>query len=202
MAKQFIFSIHNHFSSFFLGCLGLSPATYMAAKEIVPSLTALFLLDLQVTYAQRGPSLEALMTHTASIVKEARSKGITIAHCRVAFTDSEIVNVPDTNRTFSQLRHNPPRAPIVNINSTEAAFHPAVAPKDGDIVVRKDRVGPFFNAPHEVHVIFKARGIDTLLPGGVSTGSLRRHFFLFPSNAVSQHRRSAQALLTLALPSA
>jgi hypothetical protein len=32
-------------------------------------------------------------------------------------------------------------------------------------------------------------------------GSLRRHFFTFASNAVSQRRRSAQALLTLASPS-
>ena len=32
-------------------------------------------------------------------------------------------------------------------------------------------------------------------------GNLRRHFFGFASNAVSQRRRSAQALLTLALPS-
>ena len=32
-------------------------------------------------------------------------------------------------------------------------------------------------------------------------GNLRRHFFTFASNAVSQRRRSAQALLTLASPS-
>jgi len=31
-------------------------------------------------------------------------------------------------------------------------------------------------------------------------GSLRRHFFTFASNAVSQRRRSAQALITLASP--
>jgi nicotinamidase-related amidase len=45
-----------------------------------------------------------------------------------------------------------------------------VAPEDGDIVVRKNRVGPFFNAPQDVHAIFKGRGIGTLLLGGVSTG--------------------------------
>jgi hypothetical protein len=32
-------------------------------------------------------------------------------------------------------------------------------------------------------------------------GSLRRHFFKFACNAVSQCRRSAQVLLILALPS-
>ena len=45
-----------------------------------------------------------------------------------------------------------------------------MAPEDGDIVVRKHRVGPFFNAPEDVHAIFKECGIDTLLLGGVSTG--------------------------------
>jgi hypothetical protein len=34
------------------------------------------------------------------------------------------------------------------------------------------------------------------------SGSLSRHFFRFVSNAVSQHRRFAQALLILASPSA
>lgn len=43
-------------------------------------------------------------------------------------------------------------------------------PEDGDIVVRKNRVGPFFNAPQDVHAIFKERGIDTLILGGISTG--------------------------------
>ncbi|KAK9489928.1 Isochorismatase-like protein [Lipomyces doorenjongii] len=142
----------------------------MAANKIVPSRTALFLLDLQVMYAKMDPSFDALMTHTASIVKAARSKGITIAHCRVAFTESEVVNVPDTNPTFSQLQNDPSRAAMLNVNSSEAAFHPAVAPEDGDIVVRKNRVGPFFNAPQDVHAIFQGRGIDTLLLGGVSTG--------------------------------
>ena len=37
---------------------------------------------------------------------------------------------------------------------------------------------------------------------GINYGNLRRHFFDFASHSVSQRRRSAQALLTLALPSA
>lgn len=142
----------------------------MAANKIIPSRTALFLLDLQVVHLKMGPNFDELVTHIASIVKAARSKGITIAHCRVAFTESELANVPDTNPTFSQLRRAPARAALFNVNSPEAAFHPAVAPEEGDIVVRKNRVGPFFNAPQDVHAIFKERGIDTLLLGGVSTG--------------------------------
>ncbi|KAI9711525.1 MAG: hypothetical protein M1820_002089 [Bogoriella megaspora] len=142
----------------------------MAANRIVPSRTALFLLDLQVMYAKMGPSIDALMKHTASVIEVARSSGITIAHCRVAFTDSEVGTVPDTNPTFSPIKYDSARAAAFNVDSPEAAFHPAVAPKDGDIVVRKHRVGPFFNAPQDVHSIFKERGIDTLVLGGVATG--------------------------------
>ncbi|MCJ1313726.1 hypothetical protein MMC25_007406 [Agyrium rufum] len=116
------------------------------------------------------PSFDALMNHAGSIAQWARSKGIAIAHCRVAFTESEIAAVPDTNQTFSQLKHDPSRAAKLTIDAAEAAFHPAVTPQEGDIVLRKHRVGPFFNAPQDVHAIFKEKGIDTLLIGGVSTG--------------------------------
>jgi nicotinamidase-related amidase len=142
----------------------------MAANKIIPSRTALFLLDLQVMYAKMDPAFEALMTHTASVIKLARSKGITIAHCRGAITDSELAKIPDTNPTFSKLKHDATRAALFSLDSPEAAFHSAVVPEDGDIVVRKNRVGPFFNAPQDVHAIFKERGIDTLILGGISTG--------------------------------
>jgi nicotinamidase-related amidase len=142
----------------------------MAAHEIVPSRTALFLLDLQVTYAKMDPRFETLMQHIGSIITAARSKGITIAHCRAAFTEAEIATISDANPVFSQLKKDPSRAALFGIDSAEAAFHPAVAPEQGDIVVRKNRVGPFLNAPQDVHAIFQERGIDTLLIGGVSTG--------------------------------
>jgi len=43
-----------------------------------------------------------------------------------------------------------------------------VAPQGGDNVVREHRAGPFFNAPQDLHAIFRERGIDTLLLGSVS----------------------------------
>jgi nicotinamidase-related amidase len=162
----------SYLPSFLLAGLQLSPAPIanMVVDKIIPSRTALFLLDFQVVHGVRNPSFDALMKHTASVVKTARSKGITIAHCRVAFTDAEIANISDANPIFSQLKHDPSRAATYGVNSSEAAFHPAVAPVNGDIVVRKNRVGPFFNAPQDVHAIFKERGIDTLLIGGIATG--------------------------------
>jgi nicotinamidase-related amidase len=157
-------------TSILLATLSLSPATTMAANKIIPSRTALFLLDMQVQNMKPDPKMDALITHTVSLVKTARSKGITIAHCRVAFTESEIANISDANPVFSALKRDPARGATFSLDSPTAAFHPAVAPQDGDIVVRKNRVGPFINAPQDVHAIFKSRGIDTLLLGGLATG--------------------------------
>lgn len=142
----------------------------MATNKIIASRTALFLLDLQVMYAKRDPAFEALMLHTASVIKLARAKGITIAHCRGAITKSELDSIADTNPTFSKLKQDPARAALYDVNSPDAAFYSAVEPEDGDIVVRKNRVGPFLNAPQDVHAIFKERGIDTLILGGLATG--------------------------------
>jgi nicotinamidase-related amidase len=142
----------------------------MATNKIIPSRTALFLLDLQVMYAAMDPAFEALMLHIASVIKLARDKGITIAHCRGVITKPELENIADTNPTFSKLKHDPARAALYDVNSPDAAFYSAVKPQDGDIVVRKNRVGPFLNAPQDVHAIFKERGIDTLILGGLATG--------------------------------
>lgn len=142
----------------------------MATSKIEPSRTVLLLLDLQVMYARSDPSLDELMKHVTSIVKSARSKGITIAHSRVAFTEAEAASVPDTNITFSRLKHDPSLAAKFGVDSAQAAFHPSLKLEDNDIVLRKHRVGPFFNAPQDLHAILRQRGIDTLLLGGVSTG--------------------------------
>lgn len=141
----------------------------MAAK-IIPSRTVLFLLDYQVLYAKTYPECAAIMTHAASIIKSARSKGITIAHCRLGFTASEMAKIPETNATFYAAKSDPSRAAIFNVDSPLSAFHPDVTPQEGDIVIRKNRVGPFLNAPQDTHKMFTEKGIDTLLIGGVSTG--------------------------------
>lgn len=128
----------------------------MAATKIVPSRTALFLLDLQVIHSKVDPRFDTLMTQTASIIQKARSKGITMAHCRVAFTKSEIANIPDSNPTFSKLKDDNSRATMFNVDSPASAFHSAVTPEDGDIVVRKNRVGPFLNAPQDGMLFLKS----------------------------------------------
>tara|TARA_R110002003_G_scaffold116_17_gene10213 strand:+ start:7468 stop:8172 length:705 start_codon:yes stop_codon:yes gene_type:complete len=142
----------------------------MTASKITPSQTALFLLDYQVVHAKNSPVCAEVMSRANSIIQVARSKGITIAHCRVAFTESEMANIPETNAAFYQAKSSPASAALFLDNNPASAFHPDVLVHDGDIVVRKNRVGPFLNAPQDVNEIFRQRGINTLILGGVATG--------------------------------
>lgn len=59
--------------------------------------------------------------------------------------------------------------------------------------------GPTEQHPiYDVVMIIKAFSYAVRGAAVACSGSLRRHFFTFASNAVSQHRSSAQALLILA----
>ena len=49
-------------------------------------------------------------------------------------------------------------------------YHEAVAPQEGDIVVRKRRVGAFSTT--DLHEQLAARGIDTLVLAGLSTSGV------------------------------
>jgi nicotinamidase-related amidase len=49
-------------------------------------------------------------------------------------------------------------------------IHADVAPEQGDIVVRKTRVGPFGST--DLHEQLRARGIDTLVLAGISTSGV------------------------------
>lgn len=66
----------------------------MATKTIIPSQTALLLLDLQVLHAA-DPTMEALIHHTASVIELCRSKGM--------FPKFQLRQKGAGNRTISDL---------------------------------------------------------------------------------------------------
>jgi len=139
--------------------------------RIVPGRTVLLLLDLQVIHIKMIPNIDMVLDRTASVIKTARQKGITVAHCRVAFSDSESANLPKTNFLLHQLSRSPQRLAMMNESSPGTAFCPEVAPEKGDLVLRKTRVGLFLQGPTEnLHSELKERGIDTIVMGGVATG--------------------------------
>jgi nicotinamidase-related amidase len=61
----------------------------------------------------------------------------------------------------------PERRAMMHADAPTTQIHEAIAPQDGDIVVRKQRVGAFSTT--DLHEQLQARGIDTLLLAGIST---------------------------------
>lgn len=139
--------------------------------KLDPKSTALLLLDIQVMHtAMLGDIAETYVSRIVSTISTARKLGLTIAHCRVAFTQEETNNFPSTNATLTRVASVPARLRSLLPETPETQFDPQVAPQDGDIVFRKTRTGPFLIGPVDVHKLFIDKGIDTLILAGLSTG--------------------------------
>lgn len=134
---------------------------------IEPARTALLVMDYQQGIVERIPDADALLARMRAAIDVARAKGVTIGYVRVALTDDERAAVPDRNKTFSAIAS---RGSAMDADAPETAIHPAVAPEDGDIVVRKQRVGPFSTT--DLTDQLAARGIDTLILAGISTSGV------------------------------
>jgi nicotinamidase-related amidase len=128
-----------------------------ATPTIDPLRSALLVMDYQA----------ALLARMRAAIDVARTHGMTVAYVRVALTDEERRSVPEHNKTFSTLAS---RGSAMQADAPETAVHEAVAPQEGDIVVRKQRVGPFSTT--DLTDQLADRGIDTLVLGGISTSGV------------------------------
>jgi nicotinamidase-related amidase len=139
-------------------------------SSIDPSKTAVLLLDYQNILFQMRNVPRAVVSTTSSAVDVARQKGLTIAHCRVAFEDSEKKNLPERNLSFGRLKANPTFLNNLSLSSEASQYVEELSPKPGDIDLRKVRTGPFMCGPStELHRVFQNRGIDTLIVAGIAT---------------------------------
>jgi nicotinamidase-related amidase len=134
---------------------------------IDPHHTALLVMDYQTGIVGRTDDADALLTRMRATIDLARARGLTIGYVRVALTDEERENVPERNKTFSALAS---RASAMHAEAPETAVHGSVAPDDDDIVVRKQRVGPFSTT--DLAEQLADRGIDTLVLAGISTSGV------------------------------
>jgi nicotinamidase-related amidase len=131
---------------------------------INPTKTALLLMDYQNGVMGLIPDPEALLAKAADTIALIRSHGGTIGYVRVGFADGE---VPAGGMG---KRINAERLAMFHADAPSTQVHDAIAPQDGDIVVRKTRVGPFGTT--DLHEQLQARGIDTLLLAGISTSGV------------------------------
>jgi nicotinamidase-related amidase len=126
--------------------------------------TALLVMDMQNAIVGRLDDTAAL-DRAAEAVAAARTAGVPVIHVRVGFRPG-YPEVSPRNTTFSALRDAGGA-----LDDPEAiAIHPAVAPRDDEVVVTKRRVSAF--AGSDLDVVLRAGGIEELVLCGVATSGV------------------------------
>lgn len=140
--------------------------TTEATESIEPSKTALLIMDYQNGVMPMAPNPEELLTGARRAIDLMRSHGATIGYVRVGFADPTEIGGAMGKRiggAAAALEH-------YHADHTNTQIHADLAPEQGDIVVRKTRVGPFGST--DLHEQLQARGIDTLVLAGISTSGV------------------------------
>lgn len=132
-----------------------------------PRRTALLLMDYQPGIVSRIEDGDALVARAQEAIAAARAAGATVGYVRVAFTDADFDAMPD-GAPMARVKQMPREA--MHADSPGTQVDQRVAPAEGDIVVRKTRVGPFLTTDLDEQL--RARGIDTLLLAGISTSGV------------------------------
>ena len=132
---------------------------------IDPATTALLVMDYQNGVFGLVEDGDALVAPARDTIALARDQGATIGYVRVGFADGEAP-------TATMRRGLSPEAlqTMLHADGPGTQIHDAIAPQDGDIVVRKTRVGPFGTTDLDEQL--RARGIDTLILAGISTSGV------------------------------
>jgi nicotinamidase-related amidase len=131
---------------------------------IDPTRTALLVMDYQQGTLGRLPEADALLTRAQETIELLRFRDVTIGYVRVGFADGE--------RPGGRMGKliTPEILPMLHADAPATQIHDRIAPQDGDIVVRKVRVGPFGTTDLDEQL--QARGIDTLVLAGLTTSGV------------------------------
>ncbi|MFI9046847.1 cysteine hydrolase family protein [Streptomyces sp. NPDC053427] len=133
---------------------------------IDPERTALLAMDFQDGIVPLAPDADALVERVKGAIADVRSAGGTIGYVRVAFTEDDWAAIPETNKTFSAVA----AAKRMHHEDIATRIDERIAPEDGDIVVRKVRIGS--GSTTDLHQQLRDRGIDTLILAGISTSGV------------------------------
>ena len=129
--------------------------------------TALLVMDYQNGILGMIEHPEALLANAEKALATARNRGVHVGYVRVAFTQADYDAIPERNKGFWAAK-SAGRAFANDAPATAIAER--LAPKDGDIVVRKTRVGAFSTT--DLADQLRGRGVDTLILAGISTSGV------------------------------
>ncbi|GAA2370321.1 cysteine hydrolase [Streptomyces cuspidosporus] len=138
------------------------------APALGPAHTALLVMDFQPAILAGLPEgdREALLGRVEGAIADVRAGGGTIAHVRVGFTEADWDAIPDTNKSFAPVAQHR----VMHHEDPAAALHDRLAPRDGDIVVRKTRYGALSTTDLDERL--RERGITTLVVSGITTSGV------------------------------
>jgi nicotinamidase-related amidase len=129
--------------------------------------TALLVMDYQPRIVGMLDAPEALLARAREAIDLVRGAGGRVGYVRVAFEDADFDAMPVTSSMRARVGS---AREAMHVGAPGTQIHDAVAPQDGDIVVRKVRVGAFSTTDLDEQL--RARGVDTLVLAGISTSGV------------------------------
>lgn len=136
-------------------------------QTLDPARTAVLVMDFQPGILANLPDPETALARAAAAIEIARGSGATVGYVRVAFTPEDLEGLPETSGMGARVAGAGLR---LDVASPQTAVHERLAPVDGDIVVRKTRVGAFSTT--DLAERLSARGVDTIVLAGISTSGV------------------------------
>lgn len=128
--------------------------------------TALLVMDYQSGILDRvGDKKDALLANATKLLDAARKASVRVVYVVVKFRPG-YPEVSPNNMSFSMLKGSN----MFAAGTPGTEIHPAVAPKNDEVVVVKHRVSAF--AGTDMDMVLRANGIDTLVMAGISTSGV------------------------------
>jgi nicotinamidase-related amidase len=134
---------------------------------IDPRHAALLVMDYQNAIVGMLGEPDDLLSRAADAIAIARRAGTQVGYVRVAFDDADLEAIPPTSSMGARVSAS---ALALHNDSPTTAVHERVAPENGDIIVRKTRVGAFSTTDLDEQL--RERGIHTLILAGISTSGV------------------------------
>lgn len=132
-----------------------------------PARTALLVMDYQPALVDTLPQVDRQLALVGEALQVARERGAHVAYVRVALSDDDYANLPEHSPFAERIRR---LGRVLDADAPGMQVHPRIAPQDGDVVVRKSRVGAFSTT--DLHEQLREQGVDTIVLAGFSTSGV------------------------------
>lgn len=146
----------------------MTPPAAADELSLDPARSILLVMDYQPGILARLSDAGAQLARGRAAIDVARAAGAHVGFVRVAFADEDFDAVPP-HSMFAAYASDAARETF-HADAPGTQIHEAIAPLDGDVVVRKSRVGAFSTT--DLAKQLAARGVDTLILAGISTSGV------------------------------